>query len=400
LAITNCRGIITFAAEGRWKKLSVFMRLGPDISKRKEGETKMKKVFYVVLLLSLMVGFSGSAMATGTGDINVGYPHFEIGYITPAWQFQTFEGTPLLFSMTVNNLKTADRTNAVAGPILNGTTSVNKLTVTGKDVAVLNHISGFTLYPNSASSPFPSIWVKGDTVNPSPDPTVYLTGTDANKFYQQGLTINAPYYLVPDYQWTVFVFADKDLLTQATGPATGKVLDPRVATMRWFAWADDSDNDISMGTYYGSRGVAKPAFGYKMSGQSSPTMFNILPLIPSGATEAQKKTFLSGTTGVSLPEVASGYAAEVGGLVQAAIPSDGQIYYNIDRNTPAEDNANNFVIQSRSQMGLVYAAPNNAYSHRTQKVHIQFVAVWPDAPIGVASGAKSCDISLWQRTAP
>ncbi len=360
----------------------------------------MKKVFFALALLTIIAISSGAAMATGTGDINVGYPRFDIGYTTPGWQFQTFEGTPLLFSMTVNNLKTADRTNAIAGANLNGTTSVSKLSVTGKDIAILNHISGFTLYPNTASSPFPSIWVKGDTVNPSPDPGIYLTGTDANKFYQQGLTINAPYYLVPDYQWTVFVFADKDLLTQTAGPTTGKVLDPRVATMRWFAWADDSSTDISMGTYYGSRGIAKPAFGYRRAVDPSPTMFNILPIIASGATEAQKKTFLSGTTGVSTPEVAPGYAAEVGGVAQGAIPSDGQIYYNIDRNTPAADNANNFVIQNRSQMGLVYAAPNNAYSHRTQKLHIQFAAVWPDAPIGVASGAKSCDISLWQRTAP
>lgn len=380
--------------------MSVFVKFGSNTTKRKESENRMKKVFFALALLTIIAISSGAAMATGTGDINVGYPRFDIGYITPGWQFQTFEGTPLLFSMTVNNLKTADRTNAIAGANLNGTTSVSKLSVTGKDIAILNHISGFTLYPNTASSPFPSIWVKGDTVNPSPDPGIYLTGTDANKFYQQGLTINAPYYLVPDYQWTVFVFADKDLLTQTAGPTTGKVLDPRVATMRWFAWADDSSTDISMGTYYGSRGIAKPAFGYRRAADPSPTMFNILPIIASGATEAQKKTFLSGTTGVSTPEVAPGYAAEVGGVAQGAIPSDGQIYYNIDRNTPAADNANNFVIQNRSQMGLVYAAPNNAYSHRTQKVHIQFVAAWPDAPIGVASGAKSCDISLWQRTAP
>ena len=350
----------------------------------------MKKIFVVLALASLVAVFSSAALATGTGPINVGYPSFQIGYTSPSWQFQTFEASPapLLFAMAANNLKTADRTNAVVGQTLNGTTTVTKTTVTNKDVAILNHIAGFTLYPNTASSPFPSIWVKGADVNPSADPAVYLTGTDANKFYQQGLTIQAPYYEVADYQWTVYVCADKDLLTQTAGPVTGKVLDPRVSTMRWFAWADDTN------------GIAKAAFGYKNPGESSPTMFNTLPIIALAASEAQKKAFLIGTTGASLPELAAGYTDPIGGVAQASIPADGVVYYNIDRNTPASNNANGFVITDRSQIGLVYAAPSGPLSHRTEKLHIQFMSVWPNAPIGVAQGSKTCDISLWQRTAP
>lgn len=349
----------------------------------------MKKYFVVLALVSLAVAFSSAALATDTGPILIGYPSFQVGYMNPSFQFQTFEASPapLLFAMTTTNLKTADRTNAVVGPTLNGTTTVTKTTVTSKNLAILNHISGFTLYPNTASSPFPSIWVKGADVNPSPDPTVYLTGTDANKFYQQGLTIQAPYFAEPDYQWTVYVFADKDLLTQTAGPVTGKVRDPRVSTMRWFAWADDMN------------GIAKPAFGYRNPADSSPTMFNTLPLIAATATEAQKKAFLIGTSGVSTPEVGAGYSAPVDGVVQASIPANGIIHYNIARNTPASDNANGFAVTGRSQLGMVYASPVGPTSHRTENLHIQFIAVWPNAPLGVAAGSKSCDLNLWQRTA-
>ncbi len=353
----------------------------------------MKKLTVILALFSLIFAFSGASFATGTGDINVGFPTFQIGYMTPAWQFQTFEASPapLLFALAANNLKTADRTNAVVGATLNGTTTVTKTPVTGKDIAILNHISGFTLYPNTASSPFPSMWIKGAAANPgtgADDPDTYFTGTDADKFFQQGLTIQAPYYDVADYQWSVYVFADKDLLTQYAAPATGKILDPRLATMRWFAWTDDTN------------GIAKKTFGYKPAGSSSTTMFNILPLIASSATAAQKKTFLTGTSGVSTPEISAIYGAESPGVPEASIPADGVIYYNTDRNSASADNANGLQITNRSQIGLVYVAPSGALSHRTEKLHIQFIAVWPNAPIGVAAGAKSCDINLYQRTAP
>lgn len=351
----------------------------------------MKKVSVVLALFSLILVFAGASFATGTGDINVGFPGFQIGYMTSAWQFQTFEGTPLLFNLTVNNLKTADRTNAVAAATLNGTINVTKTAVTGKNIAILNHASGFTLYPNTASSPFPSFWIKGSATNPgtgADDPDTYFTGTDADKFFQQGLTIQAPYYDVADYQWTVYVFADKDLLTQTAGPATGKIIDPRLATMRWFAWTDDSN------------GIMKKTFGYKPAGSSTATMFNILPLVASSATAAQKKAFLIGTSGVSTPEISPIYGAESPGVPEASIPADGVIYYNTDRNSATADNGNGFQVTSRSQIGLVYAAPSGPLSHRTENLHIQFIAVWPNAPIGVATGAKSCDINLYQRTAP
>jgi len=378
-------------SERQVRELSAKKRSKNIISNEKGGDSFMKKIAILFTVLFSVMVVSGSALATGTGDITVGYPGFLAGYTSPAWQFQTFEGTPLLLNLTVNNLKTADRTNAIVGANLNGTTSVVKTVVTGKDIAILNHVTGFTIYPNTSSSPFPSMWVKGGTANPgtgADDPDTYLTGTDADKFYQQGLTIQAPYYDVADYQWTVYVFADKDLLTQTAGPATGKVLDPRVATMRWFAWADSDTN-----------GIAKKAFGYKPAGASSVTFFNTLPLIASSSTAAQKKAFLIGTTGVSTPEVAAGYSAPTDGYLESLFPADGKIYYNTTRNSASADNANGLQIAGRDQIGLVYRAPSGPLSHRTEKLHIQFMAVWPDAPIGIAAGAKSCDINLYQRTA-
>ena len=356
----------------------------------------MKKIAILFAILFSAIMISGSALATGTGDINVGIPVFNVGYTSPAWQFQTFEGTPLLFNLATSNLKTADSTNAVVGATLNGTTTVAQTAVTAStNIAILNHAAGFTVYPNTASSPFPSMWVKGDTTNPGTgeaDPDTYFTGTDADKFYQQGLTIQAPYYEVADSQWTVYVSADKDILTQTAGPVAGKVPDPRAATMRWFAWAAGGNNPDP-------NGIARKAFGYKSTGATSATMFNIMPLIPSTVTNAQAKAFLvTGTTGASTPEVGAGYTAPVAGSAEALIPANGAIYYNTTRNTASADNANGLQIAGRDQIGLVYRAPSGALCRDTKILHIQFITVWPSAPISVIPGAKACNIDVWQFT--
>jgi len=183
------------------KKVSA---LGKTKFNRKEGINNfMKNILKFFVLLAFLVVSCSIANAIDSGSIGVGAPAFQIGYISQSWQFQTFEGTPVLFNLTVNNLKSADRTNAVTANTLNGTTNVTKTDVTGKNIAILNHVSGFTIYPGTSSSPFPSIWVKGDTVNSATgadSPTTYLSGTDANKFYQTGLTIQAPYYQSANYQ--------------------------------------------------------------------------------------------------------------------------------------------------------------------------------------------------------
>lgn len=349
----------------------------------------MKKPLAILSILALIFLAAGPVMAQNTGGIDVGFPPFAVGYTNQSWQFATFEASPALFNISLNDLKSADRTSAVVGNILNGTVPSTRTDVTGKSLAVLNHIEGFKIYPNTASSPFPSIWVKGGASNPGS--SVHFTGTDSDKFFQQGLTIQAPYYATAEYQWTVYVFADKDILTQTDGTVSGKVLDPRVATMRWFAWA-------AGGLSPDPNGIPKSAFGFRSPGQASPNMFNIMPIISNSASISQKKAFLTGTSGASLPELYSAYPQEVGGMAQAAFPADGQIYYNTDRNTQALDNANNMVINGRSQIGLVYASPSGPRSRRNELLHIQFIVLWPDAPIGVSAGQKSCDINIYQRT--
>jgi len=353
-------------------------------SKTTKGNKSMKKIFLVLIAAVIAVSCSSAVFAAGSGDIPVGYPVLTVGYTNGAWVFNEFAGTPGMFSLALTNLQSADQTAAVVGATLMGTNTPTSLTsVTGKSIAILNHASTYKLYPLQATSPFPSIWVKGTANNPATgvgSPATWLTGTDAAKFYQTGLTVQAPYWEAANYQWTVYAYADKDLLTQTAGPATGNIQDPNLATMRWYAWTDDNN------------GIAKNTWGVKKPGETSPTMFNTLPLM-SGNTAAQGKAFLTGTTGASLAP------SGIPGLAQSAIPADGVIYYNTDRNTAGSANANGFVITGRSQIGLVYAAPNTAASHRTENLHMQFIAVWPNG-VGVSTtGSKSVNIGLYQRTA-
>ena len=354
-----------------------------DFNNKMKGVNSVKKVFLVLIALVIVAACSTAVLADGTGGIPVGYPVLADGYTNGSWAFNLFAGTPLLFGLTSANLATIDQPTAAFGATLRGQKTPTALTdITGKTMAVLTHASSFTLFPTQATSPFPSVWVKGDTVNPATGtsaPTTWLSGTDANKFAETGLTIQAPYWDVANYQWTVYVYADKDLLTQTAGPATGNIQDPNLATMRWFAWTDDAN------------GIAKSTWGIRNTGDAAATMFNTLPLI-SGNTAAQAKTFLTGTVAPSLAP------ATVPGVAQAAIPADGVLYYNTDRNTVAATNANSFVITDRSQIGLVYAAPNSAASHRTENLHIQFLAVWPSG-VGVGAGSKAANINLYQRTA-
>lgn len=340
----------------------------------------MKKI---LLSLAMIAMLAVPAFATGTGGITVEYPTLQAGYTANDWTFQPFLGTPALFSLALANLQTSDQTVATVANTLNGTSTVTLTSITGKSVAVLNHATTYRLRPLQATSFFPSIWIKGTDVNPATGadaPTTYLSGTDANKFYQTGLTIQAPYWDAANYQWTVYVYADKDVLTGTTGAATGTILDPRLSTMRWIAWADDNN------------GRPKNMWGIKASAAAPTTMFNTLPLC-SGGTPAQVKAFLIGTTGASLPP----NPAQIPGVAEASIPGTNTLCYNIDRNIPASGNANGMAITDRSNVGLVYAAPNDATCHRTENLHIQFQAIWPTG-VGISAGTKSCDISIYQRT--
>ncbi|MCX5749660.1 MAG: hypothetical protein NTZ10_05405 [Candidatus Saganbacteria bacterium] len=350
----------------------------------------MKKVFCSIVCAAVMSAvFIVPAMAAGSGGIPVDYPALTEGYTNGAWSFQAFAVAPAMFNLTISNLQLADQANTVFGNTLNGTTSVVKTSIVGKTSAILNHAGTYKLFPLTASSPFPSVWVKGDAINPadgagSPEaskPSTYLTGTDVNMFYETGLTIQAPYWDLANYQWTVYAYADNDVLTGTAGAATGTVLDPRLSTMRWFSWSDDPN------------GTPEKQWGYKSNG--SVVLFNTLPLI-SGATADQIKTFLIGTAGSSVPP----NDAQISGKtkVQMAANTDSALCYNTDRNTVVASNANGFVITARSQVGLVYVSPADNTCHRTEKLHMQFIAIWPTG-VGVTPGSKSCNIGIYQRTA-
>jgi hypothetical protein len=332
------------------------------------------------------------ALATGTGDIPVEYPVLSVGYFDKNWEFQPFEGTPAIFNMSLDNLKAADKLVAVSGATLTGNLStITQTDVSGKKIAVLNHVSTFKMMPGRSTSPFPSIWLKSDNVNPDTSdgkPANYLSGTDANKFFQMGLVVQAPFWENRTYQWSVYVYADKDVLTQTAGPATGKVLDPRKATMRWFAWADNQN------------GILQKMWKEKTSDSAPVNAFNTLPLIIPTGTDPEKaaalKAFLTGTSGASLPDT-----SELGDI--AGSPTDPStapsLVYNTLRNTAAVNNGNGIQIIDRSQAGLAYVAPGDAFgSHRTEYVHLQFVVKWPNGVGLSTSGSKSCDIGIYRKT--
>lgn len=345
----------------------------------------MKKSVLSILALSLvLLSASGIGHALPSGKSTM-----TIGYTDKDFAFKKFYNSPSLMILATANVSSEDQSVTVVGDTLNGSTEVTKTNVNGKKIAILNHQTTFTLAPGQATAPFPSIWVKGATANTDAgtgtfsDPLKFFTGTtEANKFYQTALTVMAPYYEVPDYQWTVYVFADKDILSQADGGTTGKVLDPRVSTVIWYAWTGDS------------AGIPKKMWGYRNPGAASASLYNTLPIISSSATEAQRKAFLTGTAGASLPETAAGYPA-IADAPEASIPADGQIYYNSTRNSSLP---NGFTISGRSQAGLVYASPTLAPSHRTEYLHIQFVAI-NRSNMSIAPGTKSCTINFYHRTA-
>lgn len=347
----------------------------------------MKRIVLMIVCAMMIASFYSAktyaATSIGSGNVDIEYPPLAIGYLDKDWQFQSFVGTPSLFSLSLDNLQTADKNVGVLGAALTGSSSVTKTDVTGKTIAVQNHVASYKVQLGKTSSPFPSIWLKGSNVNA--DSPNYLTGSDSDKFVQTGLTISAPYWEQTAYQWTLYIFADKDWLSQTGGTTNGKVLDPRVATVRWFAWTNDS------------AGIPK-----KMWLEKGSSGFNTLPLLqfadPASPDAAKIKSFLTGTTSTSLPEAKAGLPAIVDGSTAPTV--DGVIVYNTARNTAAADNANGLAITGRSNAGLVYASPNDGVSNfRTEEVHVQFMLKWPKEVGGLATGARNCTISLYQRTA-
>lgn len=349
----------------------------------------MKKI---VLGLALVLVFAMPVFATDSGTVPIGTPTFTLGYQNSAEVVQQFLGVPALFSLAVANLQAADQGTAiVAQTLVADAAQCGPLTsIAGKNIAILNHKASFVLTPGGGTAPFPNIWARRSYPNTSAnqagasfdDPADFLTGTGVANFYQSGLAIQAPYYAdsaTPATNWQVFVYTNKDMLT-TTQPAAGacRILDPEYATLRWFAWPDGM-----------TAGDVVPYKEWKVNTTTGTDEFNTAPMINS-ATPAIIKAALIGTTGTSLPEGAAPiWVANPGGLAV------GTIGFNPARNTAV----NGFTIPGRSHVGLAYVAPpvTNPTRFRNQKLHMQFVAVWPAVGVSVVSG-NGCAVNIYQRT--
>jgi len=194
--------------------------------------------------------------------------------------------------------------------------------------------------------------------NPS---AIYLKGIGAGNFVDTAMTLQAPYYFNPDFQWRVYAYADKDIVSQISGGPQGKILDPDMASMRWWAWADDQN------------GVPGKMWTSWAPYANAANSYNTIALI-SGATMDQKHAFLDGTSGTSLPELPINWPA-VPDVPVSGLPQDGATYYNTGRNKVSNENANGFAISGRDHSAMIYAAPNGASSHRTDNLHTQFMII-------------------------
>lgn len=202
------------------------------------------------------------------------------------------------------------------------------------------------------------------------NPLRYLKGQGAEYFYETGLTLQAPYYFHKDFQWRVYVYADRDIISQTWGGPEGRVLDPDISSMNWWTWSNDP------------KGAAPQMWLSRPVGSSAVNAFNTIPLI-SGASIEQKHDFLDGTEGASLPELPAGWPP-VPDKPAGEVPEDGLVYYNTERNIPSASNTNGFVIEDRSHSGLIYAAPNipivnqngevvGNECHSIRNLHVQFL---------------------------
>ena len=199
--------------------------------------------------------------------------------------------------------------------------------------------------------------------------------------------------------WRVQVFADKDILTGA-GPANNStdkayVMDPRLATMRWWAWRDNASQ----------AGVA-PAT-WVMKGETQPR-FNTLPLINTNCSESDKyqalRNILSGFP--MTPRVDSMFGAECpewpsGGNEYA---TEEVVYYNKANFTdpitsityPGRENATatNGIALTKNEIGTAFVSPSNSLKYTQEWLHFQFAVVYPLSGVVPTTAAKNCVLTL------
>lgn len=315
-------------------------------------------------------------------------PVLAVGYISPEGSFRVFRNQDGLNLIQIGpkNFNEENLETTAFGSYTSNDTVLDKADVSGKSMAVMQVSEDSRLYLDEYIT-FPRIFSKKSAPNPatltdlnSPDnPLYWLEGDGADHFELTATAIQAPYYYTPDYQWRVYVYADKDILSQIQGPAAGKVLDPYVSTMTWTSWPE--------------QGTPQNMWLQKFSNDSAPIMFNSMPII-SGGDMQQKRDFLTGTSASSYPETADGMPAISNGT-PGTIPNDALIYYNADRNI---DLPNGLPISGRSQAGLVYASPEGPSCRRSEIKNILF-QVTNNGNYDLQTGEMSCDINLYHQIA-
>lgn len=300
-------------------------------------------------------------------------PVLTVGYMNPQWEFRRFQGEAQYLGLTPGNFEPSDAEAMAFGLCAPNGATLQPADITGKTMAVMNPDTSAVLGLGDWVV-FPRIYVKGNTANPlaTPEntdvcnPLFYLQGDGAEYFYDTGMTLQAPYYFNPDFQWNVYAYADKDIVSQMPGGPGGRVIDPDVASIRWWAWGDDE------------KGILPKMWASWPQGASTPTYYNTISLI-SGASMQQKHDFFAG---LSAPEVLPGWPA-VPDMPAGGIPQDGLTYYNTARNQFGRDG---YSVPGRAYSSTVYVSPfetvqnNNGEAvgnlcHRTENLHVQFMIV-------------------------
>ncbi len=387
----------------------------------------MKKILgtlIVCLIASFAVSaaFADTKESISTGNIRVGSyvspytPSFLVGYTNGSWQATRFAGFGVddgIFRIPLTSLATADRgSTTVVSNVLNGFGSDGQEQVVSKAVidanttlVVINHASNFEVTNRKATAFFPSIWVKGDvSINTSAE--TYLDDGTANqnetkKFWNQGLTIQAPYSGTAT-QWQLYVYAASDVISGAvpTGSNVYRVLSPEVSTLTWYATGEAENNEGRRRAY---QGIPYGMWAYKPSGiDTKASFYNTIPICTS-SNNAVIRSYLTGTSGLSIPENFSSMATTTVANVLNNSINPTTTYYVSDR--VKAERGNGFTVGSGSHAGLIFAA--NSTSNQTSPnysvgnfiFHMFFSARWPDAlGSSVTSGEKKTTLWFYQQT--
>jgi hypothetical protein len=328
-----------------------------------------------------------------------------LGYTNGFWQVKDFVGEANYWGLMPDNIQTEDRDSIAWGTQgkngnVNSDGSENpeglqpaNVTDASKSVAIINVDSSTVIYPGDWVD-FPMILTKGNKINTetglnyarylsTTDPVTPETDTNQNgvhdkleSFYPTGLSI-AYRRSAPDTQIEIYAYASNDPISGIEG-GTGRVLDPRITTGRFYAWAEDK------------AGIPPMMWGNQYKGELKAVMYNGFPIIGLDQTREAKLAFLSGPTE---PEHEEGFGYAVEGAAEEMIPDDGLIYYNLDRNTA-------FGIEGRTKAGLVYRSPAVISRTYSGRVHSMIVFAWPIEGVGTDQTEASVAVRVDAKETP